>query len=179
MRKRASRDVTKFGRALDRLFSQLTGTLHLAQVPGRSYEICSCEDSRVVAETEPRLRFAVGLIVGQDPFQVRLGLQEFALVATGCAETTAGEASFRGVSAFLGLSQKGLGRPLRSAIAPREASHPLRKVGWESFGGVFGPTGQFAGAGKSVLRFLRREALRQHHRLAVGGLKMKPALALR
>jgi hypothetical protein len=44
MRKRASRDVTKFGRTLDRLFSQLPGTLHLAQVPGRSYEICSCED---------------------------------------------------------------------------------------------------------------------------------------
>ena len=150
MRKRASRDVTKFGRALDRLLSQLPGTLHLAQVPGRSCEICNCEDSRVEAETEPRLRVAVGLIIGKDPFQVRLGLQEFALVATGCAETTAGVASFRGVSAFLGLPQKGLGRPLRSAMfAPREASHPLRKVGRKSFGGVFLPSGQFAGAAKA------------------------------
>ena len=179
MRNRATRDVTKFGRALDHLVSQLPGALHLAQVPGCHCEMCSCDDPRVEAETELRLRVAVGLIVGQGPFQVGLGLQEFALVATGCAETTAGEASFRGVSALLGLPQKGLSHPLRSAMfAPREASHPLRKVGRKSFGGVFLPTGQFAGAGKGVLCFLRGEALGPHHRLAVGRLKMKPALSL-
>src|SRR5208283_124562 len=176
MRKRAGGDVTKFGRAVDRLFSQLPGTLHLALAPSRSYEICSCEDSRVVAEMEPCLRVAVGPIIDQRPFQVRSGLQELALIEAGCAETTAGDAGFRGVAAFLGLPQEALGRPLRLAmLAPRDASHPLRVVGWESFGGAFRPARQFAGAGKGGPRFLGGEALGPHHGLAVGRLKVQLA----
>ena len=149
MRKRASRDVTKFGRALDRLFSQLPGTLHLAQVPGRSYEICSCEDfscrGRKGIVTARRGR---GDFTGAGP-ELPLDLQEFALVATRCAETTAGVARLPWRIRLPRPPAEGLGRPLRSAMfAPREASHPLRKVGRELFSGVFRPTGQSRGRGQ-------------------------------